>query len=191
LTAKTKKQIVIEEAARLFRDKGYSAASMSDLARRVGLKQKSSLYNHIDSKEAALQQICFDSAHQFLEGISEIENAFDDPKDQLRALITLHVQIAVTDVMSITVFNDEWRHLTEPKLSEFLSLRRNYEDRFRVIIEQGVAKGVFKVVDTSMALQTILSALRWVYNFHKTGKEMDSKKIEDQIVIILLGGIER
>lgn len=191
MSTKTKKQIIIEEAARLFRDKGYSAASMSDLAKRVGLKQKSSLYNHIDSKESALQKICFDSAHQFLDGISKIENTFNSPKTKIRALISLHIQIATTDLTSVTVFNDEWRHLTEPKLSEFLSLRKDYEDRFLKIIEQGVADGVFKVVNASMALQTILSALRWVYNYHKMDKEIDAKKIEEQIVLLLLGGLEQ
>jgi AcrR family transcriptional regulator len=190
VSIKTKKQIIIEEAARLFRDKGYSAASMSDLAKRVGLKQKSSLYNHIDSKEAALQKICFDSAHQFLDGISKIENTFNSPKAKIRALISLHVQIATTDLTSVTVFNDEWRHLTEPKLSEFLSLRKDYEDRFLKIIEQGVADGVFKIVNASMALQTILSALRWVYNYHKMDKGIDANQIEEQIVLLLLGGLE-
>jgi TetR/AcrR family transcriptional regulator, cholesterol catabolism regulator len=191
VSTKTKKQIVIEEAARLFRDKGYSAASMSDLAKRVGLKQKSSLYNHIDSKEAALQQICFDSANQFLNGMSTIETSFDNPKEQLRALIALHVDIATNDVTSVTVFNDEWRHLTEPELGDFLSLRKNYEDRFRKIIEKGVTEGTFTAVDANMALQTILSALRWVYNYHKADKTIDVPKIKEQITLLLLGGLEQ
>jgi TetR/AcrR family transcriptional regulator, cholesterol catabolism regulator len=191
VSTKTKKQIVIEEAARLFRDKGYSAASMSDLAKRVGLKQKSSLYNHIDSKEAALQQICFDSAHQFLKGMSTIETSFENPKEQLRALIALHVDIATNDLTSVTVFNDEWRHLTEPELGEFLNLRKNYEDRFRKIIDKGVAQGAFKQVDANMALQTILSALRWVYNYHKADKVINVQKVKEQIALLLLGGLEK
>ena len=53
---KTKKQLILEAAARLFRDKGYAATSMRDLARAVDLKA-SSLYNHIGSKEEILQNI--------------------------------------------------------------------------------------------------------------------------------------
>jgi AcrR family transcriptional regulator len=45
-----KKQRILEAAACLFRDKGYSATSMRDLAGAVNLKA-SSLYNHISSKE--------------------------------------------------------------------------------------------------------------------------------------------
>ena len=191
MSSKTKKQIVIEEAARLFRDKGYPAASMSDLAKRVGLKQKSSLYNHIDSKEEALQQICFESANKFIEGIEEIEQISAGPKEKLRALIGLHVRIATNDVTSVTVFNDEWRHLTEHRLSEFLSLRKNYEDRFLRIIEQGIRQGVFKEVDAFLTLQTILSALRWIYYYKKTDRQTASSTIENQIVRLLLEGLEK
>ena len=54
-------------------EKGYLAASMRELAERVGLEQASSLYNHLKSKEEVLRKICFDNAHKFINGISEIE----------------------------------------------------------------------------------------------------------------------
>jgi AcrR family transcriptional regulator len=46
---KRKKEAIYEAAAQLFREKGYKAASMRDLAERVDLKV-SSLYSHIGSK---------------------------------------------------------------------------------------------------------------------------------------------
>jgi TetR/AcrR family transcriptional regulator, cholesterol catabolism regulator len=61
------KHKIFEEAARLFQENGYLAASMRDLAQRVGL-QVSSLYSHIGSKEELLQKICFDSARAYTEG---------------------------------------------------------------------------------------------------------------------------
>jgi AcrR family transcriptional regulator len=41
---------ILDEAALLFRDKGFSATSMSDLARKVGIS-KPALYHHFASKE--------------------------------------------------------------------------------------------------------------------------------------------
>ena len=72
MTPKPKKQIIQEAAVRLFRDKGYSATSMRDLADAVNLKA-SSLYNHISSKEEILKDICFENAHRFLDGMEEVE----------------------------------------------------------------------------------------------------------------------
>ncbi|RYF93648.1 MAG: TetR/AcrR family transcriptional regulator, partial [Chitinophagaceae bacterium] len=61
----TRKDVIIAKAARLFREKGYSASSMRDLAEEVGV-EAASLYNHISSKAEILQEICFKVANKFM-----------------------------------------------------------------------------------------------------------------------------
>jgi AcrR family transcriptional regulator len=61
----SKKDIIIEKASKLFREKGFGAASMRDLAENVGV-EAASLYNHIQSKSEILQAICFKVANDFL-----------------------------------------------------------------------------------------------------------------------------
>lgn len=189
MSAKTKKQIVIEAAAKLFSDKGYSAASMRELAGRVGLEQASSLYNHIKSKEEALQEICFENARKFIDGITSIESDIEHPTEQVRALIELHIQIATNDITSVTVFNDEWRHLSERPLSEFLALRKDYEERFKEIINKGIKSGVFKDMNPSFALHTILSALKWIHYWYKPGRDSDLENVRKDIMLLLMSGL--
>ncbi|MCB0705059.1 MAG: TetR family transcriptional regulator [Saprospiraceae bacterium] len=167
MATKPKKQLIYEAAARLFQEKGYSAASMRDLAERVNLKA-SSLYSHIRKKEEILQKICFDNARRFLQGLAAIEQKTADPLERLEALIHLHIDIALDDPTSITVFNDEWRHLEEPYLGDFVKLRRDYEQRFRQIIQTGMDQGVFRKVDPNTALFTMLTALRWIHYWNPT-----------------------
>ena len=69
---KNKKTQILEAAAILFRDKGYSATSMRDLASVVDLKA-SSLYNHIKSKQEILREICFDNANRFIQEMNKVE----------------------------------------------------------------------------------------------------------------------
>ena len=134
----SKKQMIMEAAARLFRDRGYTATSMRDLAKAVHL-QASSLYNHIKSKQEILKEICFHNARHFLVGIEQIVKEETGPAEQLEALIMLHLRVATSDATSITSFNDEWRHLEQPELEQFIKLRKRYEAHFRGIIEQGIA----------------------------------------------------
>ena len=186
---KTKKQIIFEEAARLFRDKGYNAASMRDLADRVGLERASSLYSHIRSKEEILQKICMDNALKFVEGIKKVEEEEQGAREKIIALIRLHIKIATEDMTSVTVFNDEWRHLSSPHLEEFLSLRHDYEQRFLAIIEVGITSGDFKSMDSKVALYSILSSVRWIHYWYKPGRDLDTAEIEANLIKLLTSGL--
>ena len=68
----SRKEVIIKAAAKLFHEKGYKAASMRDLAVKVGV-EAASLYNHIRSKSELLHDICFDVANIFNAHINDIE----------------------------------------------------------------------------------------------------------------------
>ncbi len=186
---KSKRQAIREAAARLFRDKGYSATSMRDLARAVELKAPS-LYNHIKSKEEILQQICFDNAHRFLHGMQTVETMEATAAQKVRELLRLHIYIATEDFTSVTAFNDEWRHLSEPHLSEFKALRRDYENRFRVIIEAGIRSGEFKALDPNLVLYTLFSSIRWLYDWYRDDKTGRLPQLEREIIQVVMEGVE-
>ena len=184
----SKKQMIMEAAARLFRDRGYTATSMRDLAKAVHL-QASSLYNHIKSKQEILKEICFHNARHFLVGIEQIVKEETGPAEQLEALIMLHLRVATSDATSITSFNDEWRHLEQPELEQFIKLRKRYEAHFRGIIEQGIAAGIFRRVDPSIVMYTILSSLRWVYDWYRPDRSDSVDEIGQEIVALVLNGL--
>lgn len=186
----SRKQHILEAAARLFRDRGYVGTSMRDLAQAVDL-QASSLYNHIESKQHILREICFANADRYAKGMDRIESTCERATDRVEALIRLHLDIATQDFTSITAFNDEWRHLDEPYLAAFKERRRNYETRFRAVIQQGIESGEFKPIDTTAALYTILSAMRWVYDWYHPGRESEVANIERTICRLVLNGLAK
>jgi len=183
-----KKQEILEAAARLFRDRGYTATSMRDLAKEVQLKA-SSLYNHIDSKEDILQAICFSTASKFMSAIKQIEKQPGTSLDKVKALVNLHAEVAAIDLTSIASLNDEWRHLPEPYLSQFLYLRRDYERRFVGILEKGMEEDSIRVLDPRVLFYTILSSVRWLYDWRHKHPQGQSKQLPQQITEILLQGV--
>ena len=59
----SKKDLIIGKASAMFREKGFPATSMRDLAEAVGI-EAASLYNHIQSKSDILQEIIFRTANE-------------------------------------------------------------------------------------------------------------------------------
>ena len=76
----SKKDLIIRKASAMFREKGFPATSMRDLAEGVGL-EAASLYNHIQSKSEILQEIIFHTSNDcniHLNGL--VDNAITNNK---------------------------------------------------------------------------------------------------------------
>jgi len=181
----SKREIIFTAAAKLFRDRGYQATSMRDLAEAVDLKA-SSLYNHIGSKEEILTEICMANADKFSSGMQRILNLTVSPLDKIKALVDLHIKIAIDDYTSVTSFNDEWRQLGEPALSNFKEKRKKYENEFLSIIRDGIEQDQIKSLNPLVCLYTILSSTQWVYDSHL---DLKPSQISIDITNILIRGI--
>ena len=188
MAGKSKRQIILEAAARSFRDKGYQATSMRDLADAVNLKA-SSLYNHISSKEEILKDICFENAHRFLDGMEEVEVMPVTATEKVEALLRLHIRTATGDAASVMAFNDEWRHLTEPLLGEFMDLRKDYERRFLAILQSGMQAGQFQDIEPIIALHTLFSSIRWLHDWFQPGKKLSAAEVEEDMVRMVMKGL--
>lgn len=185
----TKKNVILEKAAVLFRKKGYVATSMRDLAKEVGM-EAASLYNHISSKQEILNEILLEISGYLLDGMEQIEKSQKTPIDKIRAIISLHIRATVNYSNSMSLIAHEWRHLDENNLLLFNARRTNYEKRFKAIIIQGIFLGQIKKVNSEIALFSILSSLRWFYDWHNKQKGYTVKDLEKQFSDILIGGLK-
>lgn len=187
---KSKKEIILEEAAELFKNKGFSATSMRDLAEKVGV-EAASLYHHIQSKEQLLWEICQQIAAQYLQELEKAEQSDLPAPMKIKNLIAAHIRIITGDVAAASVANEEWRHLEEPLYSEFQKMRKQYEKRFAAIIEAGIQEGQLRPINPKIALYTILSSFNWLQHWYRAGRDVDNKQLESDIVGLIMGGLER
>ena len=181
---------IIEIAAKLFKIKGFTATTMRDIAEQVGM-EAASMYNHIKSKDEILQAICFKISNEYISQLNTIEIQIKSPVEKIKELIRLHVRIIITDIDSISVANNEWKHLSEDALTAFKEARRDYEQRFAKIIEAGIAAGELQPINVSVALFTILSAVRWVELWYKNDREISPKILEENIISLLMNGLQK
>jgi len=122
----SRKEQIEQTATALFKNRGFSATSMRDLANQLGI-EAASIYSHIKSKEEILQRVCFRMANEFFEAIDQADVRNASASERLQAAITAHVKVLTKNTEASAVFLHEWRHLSEPHHAEFLALRNRYE----------------------------------------------------------------
>ncbi|MFM8740378.1 MAG: TetR/AcrR family transcriptional regulator [Cytophagales bacterium] len=187
----SRKEQVIRSAAQLFREKGYAASSMRDLAQKLGI-EAASLYSHIKSKEEILQSLCFDMATEFRKSLQEVESKKVSASEKLKFGIIGHIQVMAKDLVASAVFMNEHRHLSQPYLRDFLLLRINYINRFKDIIEEGINKGEFKEnIDKKLAVMTLFSSLNWMPMWYDPHSNIMPADIGQQLADMLVTGLKK
>ena len=188
LSTLSRKQEIYKTAARLFKEKGYSAVTMRDLAAEMGIKA-ASLYNHISSKQQILSEIILEIATQFTEGVDAITGQETNTLTKLKAVITQHITLTADNPYGMAALNNDWMHL-EGKLDHYLDLRNQYEKKFRAIILEGKQAGELKEVNTEILVYSILTTLRNLYLWIPKKGELKKDELIEGLCITLLQGVE-
>jgi len=184
------RQLILDEAARLFKERGFGSSSMRDLGARVGL-DAASMYNHIKSKDEILEIICFQVSDTYIAQLTEVEQMEATYLGKITELLRRHVRLMTKDGAAVSVANNEWKALTEPRLTEFKQARKRYEKGFAALIEQGIAAGELQAVNVSVALFTLLSAVRWVELWYRPGRNLSAAELEADLLTMLLDGLKK
>ncbi|HLX91008.1 MAG TPA: TetR/AcrR family transcriptional regulator [Puia sp.] len=186
----TKKEIIIEKASKLFREKGFGAASMRDIAETVGV-EAASLYNHIQSKSEILQAICFKVANEFISHLEDVERSGQPTLKKMETIIRFHIRMMLDQYEYVYISDHEWRHLPEPYLSNFLNQRRSYRKRLGDIIEDGIANNEMKNIEPYVAILTILSAISGIESWQRSRKSTSADTLEANMVKYLIEGLKK
>lgn len=185
----TTKEKVKQTAQKLFREKGYAAVGMRELAKEVGI-QAPSLYNHYKSKDDILREICMDMAAQFFTAFDAAIATEQKAGRQLRAVIRAHIGVIAANMDSAEVFFQEWIFLEQPALGKFKKMRLEYETKFRDILDKGIRKKEIKKVNTKLATFAIFSALNATYDFMRSTEKLSQEQMADELADLLLKGLK-
>lgn len=180
-----RRQAIEDVASDLFRERGYAATSIRDIARALSV-QGASLYAHVTSKEDVLWGIVDRAATRFEAAADraevEAENRSPgDPSEAIAALVRAHVDVLTGDVDEAGVFVNEWRALGPHRRARILARRDAYQARFRTRIEAGIAIGVFAITDAWLAASSVLSALNGVAAWYDPSGRLPAGRIADHL----------
>jgi AcrR family transcriptional regulator len=185
----SKKDLIVQKAASMFREKGFPATSMRDLAESVGI-EAASLYNHIQSKSEILQEIIFRISDDCNKHLDQLDDAGLSSLQKIESVIRFHIRMMLDRFEDYHVMINEWIHLEEQFLSSFIAQRRNYVQRLERIISEGIKANEIKPILPYVAVLTILSAVRGLEFWHRSQKNYSPEELEENMVSYLIRGLK-
>ncbi len=165
-------------ALRIFRRKGYHAASMQDIADAVGL-YKGSLYYYVSSKEELLVRVFEGRAQEVLSEIDEVASRPLGARERLRAVVRTYVLGVLGHLDSVHVYLREEQALPPAALQQVHAEQRAMRDHFEGVIAEGMREGAFVAGDAKLAALALLGMCTWVHRWYRPRGRLTPAAIAD------------
>ena len=181
------RDLILEQAGKLFALRGYPATSMNQVAEACGLS-KATLYHYYKDKYALLVTIAESHVTRLATLIDEAGRGQRPPDEQLRRLIRSLVEEYSTAQSAHRVLTEDVRFLTD-------------EDRERVLDqERRVVRGFSRVVlalrpdlkDTPMGMpltMLLFGMINWMFTWMKADGALDYDDMAPIVADLFLGGL--
>ena len=156
-----------QAAIELFYEYGYEAATLREVAAKVGIRV-GSLYNHISGKDELLSSIMLGIMDDLLAAQRAVLRQHkDDPLECLRASIDTHIRFHADRAQEVFIGNSELRSLPPQDRRRVVAKRDQYEKLIRGIIETLGQAGVAHVLNLRLQTYAIIAIGTHVSTWYK------------------------
>lgn len=181
-------QEILDAAAEVFYEKGYEAATLQEIADRVGIL-KGSIYYYIKTKGDLLDNLLVGVHTEGLAMIRACAAADGSIFDKLAAMVRGHIDYMSRNQSKTSVYLHELKALgAEYRNRLFRS--HEHRDEFEALLKQGQKEGLVAAhLDLKLTAQTMLGWTNSLYQWYTPRRQMRTDIIADHFVFIMLRGI--
>lgn len=157
---------LLRAAARLFREKGYAATTIRDIAGAVGMRSGSPFY-HFKTKHDMLRAVVLEGIAAIHDVVAAAAAGEQDPRARFEAMVRAHVSLMLGDGRDIAAaLLHELRHLEPVEQAEVVALRDNYEAMWRAVLKDLKREGLV-ADDSPLARFFLLGAMNWTTQWYR------------------------
>jgi TetR/AcrR family transcriptional regulator, cholesterol catabolism regulator len=181
---------ILDAAARVFRDRGYSGGTLADIAAAIGMKA-GSLYYHFASREElveAVMSLGLERARASVEARLAELPVRATALDRLRAALEAHLLMVVAqEHYTSATIKLIWQ--VPPEIRERqLAAQRAYGRLWKRLIADGRRAGVLRAdLDPSLVRMGIFGALNWAADWFRGGR-LPARRVASDLASLLLEG---
>ena len=179
---------ILRTAADLFRERGYRASTLDDIARRLGMS-KTSLYGYFRAKEEMLAAISRETIESFTRELSLVLRSSLPPEDKLRRVVRQHVRFVIANRSFLTVFFSEEANLPARFARQLATRKNRYDKGVEAIVVEGIRRGAFREVSPRLAVFGLLGMLNWLYKWYNPSGRWGAEEISAAFLTLIEGGL--
>ncbi len=160
---------IIQEATRLFAERGFSGTSLKDIADATGLTRPA-LYHYVKNKDELLEKLVIELVQGPAQALRDIREDPDiGPREKLRRMA---YEVALRQATEPDRFKLLARSEADlpPALADLhLSGRREVLREMVTVIEAGISAGELRAINPRIAALSVLGQCNWVAWWHHPG----------------------
>jgi AcrR family transcriptional regulator len=167
---------LVRAAGRLFREQGYAATTIRDIAAAVGMRSGSPFY-HFKSKEDMLKTVVLEGMQSALAAIEAVLAQRLPPRETFHALIRAHLDtILVSGGDFAPVLLHEWRSLTPESRAEIVASKDRYEKIWQKTLTDLKRAGLI-ADDSSLARLLVIGSINWTAQWYRPDGKLSIDKL--------------
>ena len=178
---------ILRAALQAFRERGYHATTLDDIAERVGIRN-TALYHYFPDKESILYACHRESLAEVDRLLDDALSRFPDAPEQLAHVIREHVRV-MTETLEGSPMAFEVSALTPEHEAEVIAARDRYERALRDIVVRGQAAGAFRDVNPKITTFAILGAINWIARWYRPDGTIHTRELGQGFAEQLVGGL--
>lgn len=167
------RKTILKAAAKLFKEKGYTATTLRDIADDAGMKA-GSIYYHFDSKDAIMDQVLdtgLRAVYDAVKGAVEACATEIDHSKKIDAAIHAHLKMLLSQGDFISANIRLYSQLPEDIRARHQKLRHEYADLWDGLLEDATKAGFLrKDMEIVPLRQFVLGALNWTIEWYDDDK---------------------
>lgn len=190
----SRRQELIRAAATVFKEKGYEAATLHDVAQRFG-SDRASLYYYVGGKQELFQEAIRGVVDRNLAAFEKIARRKDyDARSKLTDLIRQVIESYDKNYpYSYVYIQEDMRRVTSqetPWAKDMAKKMRRIESITTKLIKQGIDEGSLRDdIDPQLAVRALWGMLNWTHRWYHPGGAATPEKTADSFAAIFLDGL--
>jgi AcrR family transcriptional regulator len=181
------KERLLSVATRLFARHGFESTSVQDIVDAAGVT-KGAMYHYYDSKDDLLYEVYHRLLSMQTAHLDEIAAGPGTAEERLRAAAVDVVQTSLENLDDLIVFFRSLHMLPDDKQAQVRAERRRYQDKFRALVEEGVAAGTYRS-DISADVVVHYFLVNQLGSWYKPEGTLSPAQVGDLFTDLLIGGL--